>query len=93
MGKILFLFGLCLISTAVFLGVQQARTSHAQALPDGQTLPDGPATRQLEDLLAAAPDDSSGPAADPIPATAPRITLAPRNQSNGARFVKPPAAD
>ena len=93
MPKILLLLGLCLICAAVFLGVQQhvsgrnlAMASSADSL---QPIPDGPATRQLEQTLATVPDEADTSAA-PI---APRISLAPQNRPKGARFIKPPAAD
>ncbi|WP_135432209.1 hypothetical protein [Pseudotabrizicola sediminis] len=102
MRKILLMTGLCLFSTALFLAVLQVRTGStmapvtAQTAPVAQSIPSGPATRQLEQALAAAPDPASAPAAPLAEATAtsaPRISLAPRNPPKGARFVKAPTAD
>ncbi|TGD65078.1 hypothetical protein EYC08_08285 [Tabrizicola sp. WMC-M-20] len=102
MRKILLMTGLCLFSTALFLAVLQVRTGSTMApvtahtAPVAQSIPSGPATRQLEQALTAAPDPAAAPAAPLAEATAtsaPRISLSPRNPPKGARFVKAPTAD
>ena len=96
MRKILLLPGLCLICTAVFLGLQQHLDGRSLAMATNadslQPIPDGPATRQLEQTLVAQ-DDAAASAPAVATAVAPRISLAPRNRPKGARFIKPPAAD
>lgn len=90
MRPILFFLGLTLVCLAGYLGLQQWQgTPRTQAQA---ATPSGPATQQLERTLTAAHsvDTASDPAAAPA---APRINLAPKRRTDGARFVKPPAAD
>lgn len=89
MRPILFFLGLTLVCLAGYLGFQQWQATPTQAQA---ATPSGPATQQLERTLTAAHsvDTASAPAAAPA---VPRITLAPKRHTDGARFVKPPAAD
>ncbi|MFN4153678.1 MAG: hypothetical protein ACK4HF_03410 [Paracoccaceae bacterium] len=103
MRPILFVLGLTLLGIAVFLGFGQMHQQSASLAQPAhpaprQDHPSGPATRQLEQILTAAQSNTGSPdegSPDPTqaPQTAPRITLAPKGQPKGARFVKPPGAD
>jgi len=90
MRLILFFLGLTLVCLAGYLGFQHWQgtpLAQAQAAP-----PSGPATQQLERGLTTAQsvDTASDPADAPAAAL---INLAPKRQTNGARFVKPPITD